>query len=381
MKRSISEKTILVANPGAGYLARKDEIDNALAAVLNSGWYILGNTVSSFEAAFSRYIGVHYGIGVASGTDALLLSIRACGIGGGDTVVTASHTAVATVAAIILSGARPVLVDIAEDTFTLDPARLEDTLRCRPDLNIKAVIPVHLYGHPADMSPITEVARKYNLFVIEDCAQAHGARIKDQKVGAMGHLGTYSFYPTKNLSALGDGGAIVTDDSQLHERIKMLRQYGWRERYISEIAGINSRLDELQAAVLQVKLKYIEEDNLRRRSISKQYYEKLSDTSLALPKEKNEFYHVYHQYVVRTPRRDSLKNFLAQKNISTSILYPKPVHLQSGYATLIARGEGGLSITEKVCEDLLCLPIYPELSNEDVSYICDMILQWQQQEH
>lgn len=375
----MNKKVIPAANPGAGYVARKGEIDDAVAAVLNSGWYILGKTVSSFEEAFAGYIGVRHGIGVASGTDALLLAIRACGIGPGDAVATVSHTAVATVAAIVLAGARPVLIDINEGTFTLDPSLLEDILNRRPELNIKAVISVHLYGHPADMSAIMDVAGKYNLFVIEDCAQAHGARIKGRMTGSIGHLGAYSFYPTKNLSALGDGGAIVTNDSQLHERICMLRQYGWRERYISEIAGMNSRLDELQAAVLQVKLKYIEEDNSRRRSIASQYCEKLSGSPLTLPEEKKDFYHVYHQYVVRTPQRDSLKNFLAQKNIGTSILYPQPVHLQSGYAPLVSICEGGLGITEKVCGDLLCLPVYPELGDEDVSYVCDMILQWQKE--
>jgi dTDP-4-amino-4,6-dideoxygalactose transaminase len=376
----MSKNTILVANPGAGYMARKSEIDTAIAEVLESGWYILGKTVTAFEEAFAGYIGARYGIGVASGTDALLLAIRACGIGQGDAVVTVSHTAVATVAAIVLAGAQPVLVDIDEETFTLDPKRLENTIRRRSDLNIRAVIPVHLYGHPAEMSAIMETAEKYNLYVIEDCAQAHGAKAQGRVAGSIGHVGAYSFYPTKNLSALGDGGAIVTNDPELHDRINMLRQYGWRERYISEIAGMNSRLDELQAAVLQVKLKYIQEDNSRRRTIANQYKEKLSATSLALPKEKDGFYHVFHQYVVRSSQRDSLKNYLVQRNISTSILYPQPVHLQAGYAPLITKGTGELLVTEKVCGDLLCLPIYPELTNEEVSYVCDMILQWQQQE-
>lgn len=369
-------KTILSANPRAGYLSHKAEIDKVVLEAMESGWYILGRAVSSFEEEFSRCMGVGYGIGVANGTDALLLAIKACGIGPGDAVVTVSHTAVATVAAVVLSGARPVLVDIDENTFTIDPERLESTLRAHPELNIKAIIPVHIYGHPADMSAVCSLAKKYGLYVIEDCAQAHGAMSAGRKVGSIGTLGAFSFYPTKNLAALGDGGAIVTEDKQLYERVKMLRQYGWRERYISEIAGMNSRLDELQAAILKVKLKYLDEDNLMRRNIAKQYSDLLAGGGFKLPIEKSGYYHVYHQYLLRVAERDSLKKYLEERNIGTSILYPQPVHLQQGYSKLIYEGAGGLKITEMVSKDLLCLPIYPGLRETDVSYVCGQILEW-----
>jgi dTDP-4-amino-4,6-dideoxygalactose transaminase len=371
------DKSILPANPGANYNARKNEIDDAVSSVLNGGWYILGKHVSSFEESFARYIGVSYGIGVANGTDALLLAIKACGFGPGDSIATVSHTAVATVSAIVQAGAQPVLLDVDESTFTMNPELLENTLHKHPELNIKAVIPVHLYGHPADMDSIMSIAKEFNLFVIEDCAQSHGASVEHRKVGSIGHLGAFSFYPTKNLSALGDGGAIVTDDQKLSDRIRMLRQYGWKERYISEIAGMNSRLDEIQAAILQVKLKYLDEDNARRGSIASIYYDKLSNSSLLLPQVRKGCRHVYHQFTIRCSRRDELKNFLAKEKIGTAILYPQPVHIQPGYQSLVLQGEGGLSVTEKICNELLCLPVFPELSDDDVSYICEKILQWQ----
>ena len=370
------ERSILSANPGANYFARKDEIDNAVSSVLNSGWYVLGKNVESFEESFARYIGVHYSVGVANGTDAILLAIKACGIGPGDAVATVSHTAVATVSAIVLSGAKPVLIDVDESTFTMNPVLLEDTLRKHPELNIKAVIPVHLYGHPADMDSIMKIANKYNLFVFEDCAQAHGASIDQRHVGSIGHLGTFSFYPTKNLSAIGDGGAIVTDDQKMYEKIRMLRQYGWRERYISEIAGMNSRLDEIQAAILKVKLKYLDEDNARRANIAKIYYEKLSDSSLLLPSVKKGCRHVYHQFTVKSSYRNELKSFLTKAKIGTSVLYPQPVHLQQGYRSLVIPGEGGLIVSENICNELLCLPVFPELSNDDVSCVYEKVRQW-----
>ena len=376
MENEMIEKTILPASPGANYQARKNEIDNAVLSVLNSGRYILGNNVLSFENSFAGYIGATYGIGVANGTDALLLALKACGIGPGDAVATVSHTAIASVAAIVMAGAVPVLIDIDESTFTMNVDLLRDTLRRHPELHIRAVVPVHLYGHPADMNAIMSIAQEHNLFVIEDCAQAHGARINHRKVGAIGHLGAFSFYPTKNLSALGDGGAIVTSDQNLFERIHMLRQYGWRERYISEIAGMNSRLDEIQAAILQVKLKYLDSDNSRRRGIAKLYGEKLSTGSIILPSEKRECQHVYHQYTIRSSQRDELKKFLSKGKIGTAVLYPQPVHMQAGYKSIVLHGEGGLQVTEKICTEILCLPVYPELSNDDVLYVCDKIHQW-----
>ena len=372
------DKTLLPANPKAGYFAHKHEIDDAVRSVLESGWYILGEAVSTFEQEFADYLGVQFGIGVASGTDALNLAIRVCGIGPGDAVVTVSHTAVATVAAIDLTGARPILIDIDPVTFTMDLNRLEDTLNRHTAPNFKAIIPVHLYGHPANMEAIMDLARAHDLYVIEDCAQAHGALIEDNKVGSFGHVSAFSFYPTKNLGALGDGGAVVTSDPFLREQLLLLRQYGWRERYISEISGLNSRLDEIQAAILRVKLRYLDEDNARRREIAHIYSNLLADTSLGLPREREGNYHVYHQYVARSERRDELRDFLKLNLIGTGILYPVPVHLQPGYKDRVLAGAGGLTNTEKVCQQILSLPMFPELTDSQVSHIADLIRCWEQ---
>lgn len=367
---------ILSADPKAGYLKYKSKIDQAVISVFEKGWYILGQEVSTFENDFAQFVGARYGVGMASGTDALLLALRACGIGKGDSVITVSHTAVATVAAIVLVGARPVLVDVDPETFTLNTAHLEETLLRNSDLKITGIVPVHLYGHPVDMEKVLELSSKYNLYVVEDCAQSHGATIGGKVTGSMGHLGAFSFYPTKNLGALGDGGAVVTRDPELHERLLMLRQYGWKERYVSDIAGYNSRLDEVQAAILRVKLKHLGDDNNRRREIADIYNQRLASTSLALPVEKEGCHHVYHQYTVRTPRRNSLREFLKSRGVAASILYPKPVHFQAGYQDLCIVGPRGLGNTELICEEILSLPVYPELSNDDVSYISDQIIAW-----
>ena len=247
--------------PKANYLAHKTGIDAAVKRVLESGWYILGREVEAFEQEFATYVGIRHAIGVANGTDALHLALRACGIGPGDAVITVSHTAVATVAAIELAGATPVLVDIDPDTFTIDVNSLEDAITKHDQGSwsgasacLKAIIPVHIYGHPADMQAIMDIAERYGLFVLEDCAQSHGAVIQGKKTGTWGHISTFSFYPTKNLGALGDGGAVVTNDPQLSERCRLLREYGWRKRFVCDVPGMNSRLDELQAAILRAKL-------------------------------------------------------------------------------------------------------------------------------
>ena len=262
-------------NPRANYQAHKDQIDAAIARVLDSGLYILGQEVTNFQREFAAYIGVPYAIGVGSGTDALNIALRACGIGCVNLVITASHTAVATVAAIELCGATPVLVDIDPVTFTIDPNRVEDALRelwssKQSAINgrSRAIVPVHLYGHPADMESILSIARRYELRVIEDCAQSHGAMYLGRKTGAWGDIAAFSFYPTKNLGALGDGGMVVTDDPELEERARLLREYGWRDRYVSEFPGLNSRLDEVQAAILQVKLQFLDQENEKRRILA-----------------------------------------------------------------------------------------------------------------
>jgi len=371
-----NEKMLLQADPKAGYLAHRDGIDNAVRSVLESGWYILGKEVSAFEEEFAHYIGVQFGVGVASGTDALQLAIRACGIGPGDAVVTVSHTAVATVAAIDLSGAQPILVDIDPITYTMDIGCLEDTIKSHSGSKIKAIVPVHLYGHPADMAAIMDIARHYDLYVIEDCAQAHGALFLQQKVGSFGHLGAFSFYPTKNLGALGDGGGVVTRDSELADKVRLLRQYGWKERYLSDTYGMNSRLDEIQAAILRVKLHYLEEGNVRRRNIARIYNKALLETGLVLPQEVGEVSHGYHQYVVRSDQRDSLQSHLQANSVGTAIHYPMPVHLQRGYRDRVVIGMGGLQQTEAICHQILSLPIYPELTDEQVGKVIEVIREW-----
>lgn len=371
-----NRKILLQADPKAGYLAHKEEINNAVRAVFESGWYILGKEVTAFEGEFAHYIGVKFGIGVANGTDALQLAIRACGIGCGDAVITVSHTAVATVAAIDLSGAQPVLVDVNPITYTMDIERLEDTIKNYSAGRIKAIIPVHLYGHPADMSAIMDIAHRYDLYVIEDCAQAHGALFRQRKVGSYGHLGAFSFYPTKNLGALGDGGGVVTNDHGLADKVRLLRQYGWKERYLSDTYGMNSRLDELQAAILRVKLRYLEKGNARRRNIARIYNEALLKTGLILPREAGEVSHVYHQYVVRSDQRDSLQSHLQASFVGTAIHYPMPVHLQRGYRDRVVIGIGGLQQTEAICHQILSLPIYPELTDEQVGNIIEVIREW-----
>jgi len=373
---------ILPADPKANYLAHKQEIEDAVARVLESGWYILGKEVTAFEEEFAAYIGVRHAIGAASGTDALELALRACGIGHGDAVITVSHTAVATVAAIELAGATPVLVDIDPATYTMDPGSLESTLTelmRRPSPSVgrpKAIIPVHLYGHPADMPAIMSIAQRYDLAVIEDCAQSHGAVLGGGKTGAWGRMSAFSFYPTKNLGALGDGGMVVTDDADLAERARLLREYGWRERYISEMQGMNTRLDELQAAILRVKLRYLDEENEKRRKLAQRYDSLLADTALTLPLTRPDAVHVYHQYVVRSGRRDALRAHLRERGIGTLIHYPAPVHLQPAYRDRLPTA-ASLQQTQEAVRQILSLPIFPELSEELVGTIADHIAAWQ----
>lgn len=372
--------TIPQTDPRAGYLSHKAEIDAAISRVLDGGWYILGQEVAAFEAEFAAYLGVRHVVGVASGTDALEISLRACDIRPGDLVFTVSHTAVATVAAIERCGATPVLVDIDLATCTMDGGRLEEALKTiirgssiggRP----KAIVPVHLYGQPADMPAILDIAGRYGLMVVEDCAQAHGATLQGRKAGSWGRLAAFSFYPTKNLGALGDGGAIVTDDADLADRLRLLRQYGWRRRYVSEVPGGNSRLDELQAAVLRVKLRHLDQENARRREIAHVYAHRLADAGLVLPACRGEAQHVYHQYVVRTPRRDALQAYLRELGIGTLIHYPQAIHQQPAYAGRVVTGDN-LPHTEQVVPQVLSLPMYPELTAEQVAYVAEAMCRW-----
>jgi dTDP-4-amino-4,6-dideoxygalactose transaminase len=334
-----------------------------------------------------------HAVGVGSGTDALHLALRACGVGPGDRVFTVSHTAVATVAAIELAGATPVLVDIDPATFTMDPHRLEEAVRTEDEgrktgdagsaaptvkrqtsvfRRRSAIIPVHLYGHPADMSAILEIARRYDLWVIEDCAQAHGATIDGRKTGTFGDIAAFSFYPTKNLGALGDGGAVVTSDPALAEQTRLLREYGWRERYVSALPGLNSRLDELQAAILRVKLRYLDAENARRRVLAAEYDRLLADSSVRTLATRPDVSHVFHQYVIRSARRDALQAYLRSQGIGTLIHYPAPVHAQPAYAERLSIGEG-LPHTEAAAREILSLPMFPELSDEQAAEVAKAI--------
>lgn len=362
-------------DPKAGYLAYRDDIDAAIQRVIQSGWYILGHEVAAFEQEFAAYLGVTHAIGVGNGTDALELALRACDVGQGDLVFTVSHTAVATVAAIELVGAIPVLVDIAPRTYTMDPCSLKAALAKPLAGPPKAIIPVHLYGNPADMPAIMELARHHGLRVIEDCAQSHGATLNGKMTGSWGDIAAFSFYPTKNLGALGDGGMVVTNDNNLAERVRLLGQYGWRQRYISDSPGGNSRLDELQAAILRVKLGHLESEIVRRCELVKLYDTSLVSSGLSLPVMGTDTRHVYHQYVVRSRQRDSLATYLRQKGIGTLIHYPAPSHLQPAYAGRIPLVVP-LYNSERAAREILSLPIYPQLSETQIALVTSAIHQF-----
>jgi dTDP-4-amino-4,6-dideoxygalactose transaminase len=362
-------------SPLASYLAYQEEIDAAISQVLKRGSYILGPQVELFETEFAAYLGTGESVAVGNGTDALYLALRACNVGPGDLVLTVSHTAVATVAAIESCGATPVFVDIDPVSFTMDAGQLEDTIR-QLSGPVKAIVPVHLYGHPAPMSDILAVAARYGLRVIEDCAQAHGARWGNRKVGTLGDIAAFSFYPTKNLGALGDGGAVVTNNRELAARVRSMREYGWEERYISKTPGINSRLDELQAAILRVKLGHLDEDNSRRSKHALRYHNSLTNhQALTLPRVSSEAAHVYHQYVVRTRARDSLRSFLGRVGIGTAVHYPLPVHQQPAYAGRI-KIYTYLCETEAAAQEILSLPIFPQLSAMDLDSVVNQISVW-----
>ncbi len=341
----------------AAYRAQQDAIDTAVARVLAGGRYILGPEVRAFEAEFAAFHGSPHAVGVASGTDALLLALKALDIGPGDEVITVSHTAVATAAAIERSGATPVFVDVHPHTFTLDPALLTAALTAYT----KAIVPVHLYGQPAHMDPILAFARNHHLSVVEDNAQAHGATGNGRLAGTMGHLAAFSFYPTKNLGALGDGGAILCPDPALAERLRALRQYGWSKRYVSEEVGFNSRLDELQAAILRIKLQGLQEGNEARRAAAARYHELLAGCPIELPVERPSARHVFHLYVIQADERDELARFLTLEGVGSAVHYPIPVHRQPAYERY-GYEPGTLPVTERLAERVLSLPMFPQIT-------------------
>ena len=353
------------ASPLAQYRAHQAPIQTAINRVLNSGTYILGAEVEAFESAFAEYCGARYGAGVASGTDALILALKAVGVGTGDEVITVSQTAVATVAAILAVGATPVLVDIEATYYTIDPALIEEAISSR----CKAIIAVHLYGQAADLEAITEIARRHGLTLIEDCAQASGGRCRGRRLGSIGDVGCFSFYPTKNLGAIGDGGMIVTSDAKIATRVRRLRQYGWDEARATHETGLNSRLDPLQAAILCAKLPHLDADNVRRAAIAKRYGRGLAGLPIATPRQRAGTQHVYHLYVVACAQRDRLMAHLRDCQIGCAVHYPVPVHRQPGYAERAVLPPGGLPVTDGICGQVLSLPMYPELSDDNIDEV------------
>ncbi|MCC6179969.1 MAG: DegT/DnrJ/EryC1/StrS family aminotransferase [Chloroflexi bacterium] len=346
----------------AQYAALKPELDEAALRVMASGWFIQGQEHAAFEREFAEYCQATHGIGVASGTDAIRLGLQALGVGSGDEVITTANAGMPPVVAIRETGATPVLVDVDPETRNIDPAKIEERITPRT----KAVLAVHLYGHPADVDAIQAVIGPRGIKLMEDCAQAHGAHYKGRRVGSLGDVAAFSFYPTKNLGAYGDGGFITTNDDEIADRARLLRGYGWRQRYLSETHGINSRLDEMQAAILRVKLRYLDTANEDRRRRAAVYDEALR--GVATPVTQPGATPVYHLYVIETDRRDALKAALNEAEISTDIHYPLPSHLQQA-CTDLGLGEGSLPVTERLSRQVLSLPMYPELPIEHVEYV------------
>jgi len=365
----------------ARYAALRDRIDPAIARVTSSGSYVLGPEVDGFERRFARYLGASFGIGVGSGTDAVEIALRACGIGAGDVVLTVANSAAGTVVGIERAGARVALVDVDGDTYTMCPESLRTVIHShndRPGVRLSAVVPVHLYGQPADMVSIAAIAREHGLVIVEDCAQAHGASVRDRRVGTWGSAAAFSFYPTKNLGALGDGGMVVTSDSKVAQAAREIRQYGWQERHISARTGINSRLDELQAAILDACLDTLDDDNQRRRSIAKRYHAALSATELVLPRLLGDSHHVYHQFVVRSRRRDALRQFLQQHGIATAVHYPVPIHRQPAYAGRLLIDDQ-LAVTQQAAGEIVSLPMYPQMPDDHIDAVTRALAAWQRQ--
>lgn len=357
--------TIPWASPLAQYRAYRAPIQSAINRVLDSGTYILGEEVESFERAFADYCSGRHAIGVASGTDALILALKALGIGPKDEVITVSHTAVATVAAVLACGAVPVLVDVDPKYYTIDPEQIESAITTRS----KAVIAVHLYGQAANMDAIAGIARQRRLRLIEDCAQAAGGRYRNRRLGSIGEVSCFSFYPTKNLGAIGDGGLVLCSEAETAQRVRRLRQYGWNEARETSEPGLNSRLDPLQAAILNAKLPHLDAQNSRRAKVATLYSERLTGLPLSLPIARPDSDHAYHLYVLRCEQRDHLRAHLASDGIGTAVHYPNPVHRQPGYAERVVVSARGLPVTEELAGQITSLPIYPEMTDDDVDRV------------
>ena len=351
------------------YQPLRGEIMPRIEQVLNGMNLFLGENVYRLEEEFASYCGTRHAVGVGSGTDALHLALRAVGVGPGDEVITVSHTFFATAEAIVLAGGRPVFVDIDPETYTMDPSLIEGAITPRT----KAIVPVHLYGHPVDMDPVISISRKYGLSVVEDACQAHGAEYKGVKAGSLGDAAAFSFYYSKNLGAYGEGGMVVTKDREIATRVQMLRNHGAKERYQHDLVGMNARLDEIQAAVLRVKLPYLDGWNAARRTWADEYSRRLSDLEeVVTPVVQPYAEHVFHLYVIRTPDRDRLQKWLKSHGVSTGIHYPVPVHLQEACSGF-GYSPGSLPETEAAAREILSLPMFPELTIDEVEYVCQTI--------
>jgi dTDP-4-amino-4,6-dideoxygalactose transaminase len=358
----------------AQYHSIKDEIDTAVISLLESTQFVLGKEVAAFEELFSAYTQTSHTLGVNSGTSALHLALLAAGVGRGDEVITTPFTFIATVSAIDYTNATPVFVDIDPTSFTIDPAKIEAAITPRT----KAILPVHLYGQPADMDPIMEIAKRHGLTVIEDAAQAHGAEYKGRRVGSIGDLGCFSFYPGKNLGAYGEGGAVTTNNPELARTVKMLRDWGAERKYYHDLKGFNYRLEGIQGAVLKVKMKYIEGWTEARRTVAARYDDQLAGTGINTPTALPERRHVYHVYAIRETNREMLQTFLHDRNVSTGIHYPIPVHLQKSFAEL-GHKEGDFPHSEAAAREVLSMPMYPELPADQQDIVIAALKDWAKQ--
>ena len=353
-----------------GFYLYQEEFEKKALEVLRSGWYVLGREVASFEEEFAAYTGAKYCVGLASGLDALWIAFRVLGIGSGDEVIVQGNTYIASVMGVTINGATPVFVE-PDEYFNIDASKIEEKITDRT----KAILVVHLYGQASNMKPIMELARKYNLKVVEDCAQSHGAKFQEKMTGTFGDIGCFSFYPSKNLGAFGDAGAIVTDNPQIADDVRVFRNYGSEKRYYNRVVGTNSRLDEIQAGLLRVRLSHIQELEDEKRVFCNRYLNELHNDNIELPSIRPGATHIWHQFVIRTDKRDELINYLNEKGIGTIIHYPIPPHLSEAYRYLGLK-EGSLPITEKYAKTVLSIPLYNGMKPEEQTYVIEAINQF-----
>lgn len=358
------------------YAELAGEADRAVAQVIRKGWFVLGSSLEAFEKSFADYIGNNvHAVGVGSGTEALHLTLVAGGVEHGDRVITVPNTAVPTVSAISFAGAVPVLVDVDATSFNMDPEQLRDTVvkeKARSGSRLKAVMPVHLYGQSADLDPIRDIAKEHGLKVIEDACQAHGAKYKDKKVGSFGDYAAFSFYPSKNLGAYGDAGMVITGNPEDAQKLRMLRNYGQEKRYYHTIKGFNSRLDEIQASILGVKLAYLDRWNGRRREIAAMYDKGITNSLVEKPRQMSYGKHVFHLYVIRHPQRDALMEYLRENGVQTVIHYPVPIHLQEAYKDL-GYAPGSFPVVESLAGEICSLPMFPYLYDDEIERIIQLL--------